>query len=157
MVNFTKDDHILHIQRIVDITIRFYPTEATCNPFSSSISIFPNKIQGFQWQKEPWLHMRLFKISWSYKVLLPPNFALTGLHTLYTSLDCILDLQLKIKNFKYSVKNFHLMTQASPRWLMGSMDCSRPRNKVLLSWHSWSFFYTWFLMSVCLNSMHFQC
>lgn len=64
--------------------------------------------------------MRLFKISWSYKVLLPPNFALTGLHTLYTSLDCILDLQLKIKNFKvdkYSLKNLHQMTQASPRWI----------------------------------------
>jgi hypothetical protein len=54
------------------------------------------------------------------------GFALTGLHTLYTSLDCILDLQLKIKNFKvdkYSLKNFHQMTQASPRWLRGSMDC----------------------------------
>jgi hypothetical protein len=48
MENFTKDEYFLHIQRIVDITIRFSPTEATCNPFSSSISIFPNKIQGFQ-------------------------------------------------------------------------------------------------------------
>jgi hypothetical protein len=70
--------------------------------------------------------MRLFKILWSYKVLLPPNFALTGLHTLYTSLDCILDLQLKIKNFKvdkYSLKNFHQMTQASPRLLLLPPSC----------------------------------
>jgi hypothetical protein len=58
MENFTKDEYILHIQRIVDIPIRFSPTEATWNPLSpteatwnplsSSISIFPNKIQGFQ-------------------------------------------------------------------------------------------------------------
>jgi hypothetical protein len=103
--------------------------------------------------------MRLFKILWSYKVLLPPNFALTGLHTLYTSLDCILDLQLKIKNFKvdkYSLKNFHQMTQHHQDGWWEAWIAQDPGTKYYYLGTFGPSSTPWFLMSVCLNSMHFQ-